>query len=130
VDYFFTGSGTVNYSAPSSGTFSGIAYYTNPDLVDVAGKNNKNPAESVDWSYNGNTPTFDITGLIFAPKATVNITGAINHAIGGYACIGFIVDNITVSGTGSVFPDPASQCPQAGLTLPTVTATVRTSLIQ
>ncbi len=130
VNYSFQGTGTADFSAPSSGTFSGIAVYYNPNLVDVAAKNNKNPAESVDWNYTGNGYQFDLTGLIFAPKSQIQITGAINHATAGYACIGFIVDSVQVSGTGAIFPDPASQCSLAGLTLPSVSAVVRTSLIQ
>jgi Flp pilus assembly protein TadG len=115
------GSGTIDFGAPTSGPWSGAALYQDPSLG----------ASSV--TYSGNKPTFNITGMIYAPKAAMTYSGAINHETGGYACIAFIVDSLLINGTGSIFDNPTSQCYQAGLSgLPTApnTVAVRQALVQ
>jgi hypothetical protein len=92
-------------------------------------------------TYSGSSPTFNITGLIYAPYAALTFKGAINHesglgktdGLGGLACIAFIADQLTVKGTGSIFANPTSQCNRAGLTnLPKTlgTVAVRQALVQ
>jgi len=118
---FLTGNGTIDYGAPTSGPWSGVALYQNP----LAGASNV--------TYSGNSPTFNITGLIYAPNASMTFQGAINHETSGYACIAFYVSDLLISGTGSIFANPTSQCNRAGLNgLPTApnTVTVRQALVQ
>jgi hypothetical protein len=118
---FITGSSTINFGAPTTGPWSGVALYQDP----ATGASSP--------SYGGNSPTFDITGLIYAPNANMAFIGAINHETGGYACIAFIVNTLTIKGTGSIFANPTSQCYRAGLSglepAPD-TITVRQALVQ
>jgi len=103
VAHSVTGSGVLDYSAPTSGTWSGVALYQDPRL-------NKNQ----DFTYSGNSPTFNITGMIYARNADVTISGAINHATGGLACLTFFVNTLLVNGTGSIFATPTIDCPRDG----------------
>jgi Flp pilus assembly protein TadG len=120
-----TGSGTLNIGAPTSGTWSGVALFQDPAAA-------TQPASGkFDITYTGNTPAFDLTGLLYMPKADLVISGAINHQIAGLACFGIVALDMAISGGGSIFPNPTSQCKLAGLTLPGVPGTeARPALIQ
>jgi len=98
-----TGAGTLDIAAPTSGTWSGVAIYQDPALT-----------KGVDVSYAGNSPTWDITGLVYMPHASLTLSGAINKSSVGLTCLELVVDNITINGTGSIFKND-SQCDQAGL---------------
>lgn len=95
----------IDYPAPMGGTWSGVALYQDPALTD-----------GVDMLVSGSNPEFNITGLIYAPKAEVELSGAINHATAGDACLAFVVDTLRINGTGSIFAYPTRQCDRAGLT--------------
>ena len=114
---FIAGNGTLEYSAPTSGTWSGVALYQDPAMKTLT-----NP------TYTGNSPTFDMTGLIYAPYANLTFKGAINHDLrtGGQACLAFVSYTMQTNGTGSIFANPTSQCGAAGLAgLPTAPNTVK-----
>jgi Flp pilus assembly protein TadG len=104
--YAPTGGGTLNVTAPTSGTWSGVAIYQDPSLT-VSG---------VNVSAAGNSPTWDITGLVYLPHSSVTFSGAVNKASNGLSCFDLVVDNVTINGTGSILNE--GQCPQAGLTMP------------
>jgi hypothetical protein len=72
----------------------------------------------VDISAAGNTPTWDISGLVYLPHASVTLSGAVNKSLSGFSCFDLVVDNILINGTGSIYKDN-TQCPQAGLAQPT-----------
>jgi len=95
----------IDFTAPNSGAWSGVAIYQDPDLT-----------TNVDMTVSGNDPEFNITGLIYAPEAVITLSGAINHATAGDACLAFVVDTLTVSGDGSIFAYPTRECDRAGLT--------------
>ena len=101
-----TGGGTFDITAPTSGTWSGVAVYQDPNLT-----------SGMDISAAGNSPTWDITGLIYLPHASVTFSGAVNKSSNGVACFALVVDNITINGTGSILSE--GQCNQAGLSMPT-----------
>jgi hypothetical protein len=76
-----------------------------------------------------------VQGLIYMPNGNFEVAGAIDMHTGGLSCVGVIAQTILVNGNGSFFNgDPlgvTAQCPQAGLTLPTVPGTgARLALIQ
>jgi len=127
---FPTGNGTLNYSAPTSGTWKGIALYQDPALV------NNNPTKcngssDLNWCSAGNSPGIYITGLIYMPKAEIDITGSINHQQNGFACFSTIALTIVMSGTNDIFANPTGQCNRAGLSLPGVPGTqTRLALIR
>src|SRR6185436_1044874 len=53
-----TGGGTMDIQAPKSGPWSGVAMYQDPSLT-----------SGIDMSEAGNSPTWDITGLVYLPHA-------------------------------------------------------------
>ena len=84
-------SGTLNFNAPTSGTWSGVAIYTDPSLT-----------KNVDFSYAGNSPTWDITGLTYFPHASATFSGAVNKSSNGASCFVLVVDNVLMNGTADI----------------------------
>jgi Flp pilus assembly protein TadG len=101
-----TGGGTLDIAAPTTGAWKGVAIYQDPSLT-----------SGVDISAAGNSPTWDITGLVYLPHASVTFSGAVNKSSNGQSCFAMVVDNVTINGTGSILAN--GQCAAAGLTLPT-----------
>jgi Flp pilus assembly protein TadG len=100
-----TGGGTLDIVAPTSGAWSGIAIYQDPALtagVDIAGA--------------GNSPTWNITGVVYLPHAAVAFNGAVSKATNGEACFGLVVNTIDVRGTAAIYP--SGNCVAAGVNLP------------
>jgi hypothetical protein len=104
--HIFTGNGTFDFAAPTSGPWSGVAIYQNPVLT-----------TGVDISNVGNSPTYNVTGLLYLPHSDVSIKGAINHKTGGDNCMSLAANTIDIRGTGSIFAAPTSECDRAGLVL-------------
>ncbi|HEV2363874.1 MAG TPA: pilus assembly protein TadG-related protein [Caulobacteraceae bacterium] len=98
-----TGGGVVDIAAPSSGTWDGVSIYTDPSLT-----------SGVDMSAAGNSPTLDLSGVLYMPHSSITLSGAINHATHGLSCFLLVDDNLTINGTGSIFSNPQGQCAQAG----------------
>jgi Putative Flp pilus-assembly TadE/G-like len=110
-----TGSGTLDIAAPTSGPWSGVAIYQDPKLTN-----------GVDISAAGNTPAWDITGLVYLPNASVTLSGAVNKAGFGQSCFAMTVKDITVNGTGMILPNGG--CIPAGLVMPNTTVPGRATL--
>jgi hypothetical protein len=100
-----TGGGTIDIAAPTSGAWSGVAVYQDPSLT-----------SGVDISAAGNSPTWDITGLVYLPHSSVTFSGAVNKSSNGASCFDLVVDNLLINGTGAILAK--GQCGQAGLTMP------------
>ena len=100
-----TGGGTLDFPAPTSGTWQGIAIYQDPALT-----------TGVDISAAGNSPTWDITGVVYLPHSSVTFSGAVNKSSNGASCFELVVDNITINGTADILPK--GECVAAGLNLP------------
>jgi Flp pilus assembly protein TadG len=98
-----TGNGTLDITAPTDGTWSGVAIYQDPSLT-----------KNVDISAAGNSPTWDISGLVYLPHSSVTLSGAVNKSSQGLRCFELVVDNLTVNGTGDIFAND-NQCDGAGL---------------
>jgi Flp pilus assembly protein TadG len=103
------GSGVLNITAPTSGTWKGIALYQDPNLTDPG----------ISFTYAGNSPTWDITGTVYFPNATIQFKGAINKSAYGASCLLFVVGSIVISGTADIEQTTAATCRTAGVTLPT-----------
>jgi Flp pilus assembly protein TadG len=58
-----TGGGTLDITAPTSGNWSGVAMYQDPALT-----------KGVDMSAAGNTPTWNISGLVYMPHASLTLS--------------------------------------------------------
>jgi hypothetical protein len=105
--HIITGGGTLDIAAPTSGVWSGVSLFQAPNLT-----------TNVDITYTGNSPTWNITGLVYLPNAAVTMKGAIGKATNGYACFTIVSESLLVGGTGSIFSGN-TECKLAGLTPPT-----------
>ncbi len=82
--------GKLDIAAPTSGPWSGVAIYQDPSLT-----------SGVDVSAAGNSPAWNISGLVYMPHATVTMKGAVDKATNGKACVVMVADNFQISGTGA-----------------------------
>jgi Flp pilus assembly protein TadG len=105
--YAPTGGGTLNVAAPTSGVWSGVAIFQDPKLT-----------TGVDISAAGNSPTWDITGLVYLPNSNVTFSGAVNKSSNGQSCV-LVVNTILINGTGSILS--TGGCAAAGLHMPSGT---------
>ncbi len=101
-----TGGGTLDIAAPTTGPWSGVALYQDPSLT-----------TNVNVSAAGNSPTWNLSGLVYLPHAKVKLSGAVNKSSQGQRCFAMVVDNITINGTGSIFAND-DQCQSSGLDMP------------
>jgi hypothetical protein len=111
--------GKLDINAPTSGPWSGVAIYQDPSLTN-----------GLDVAAAGNSPTWNISGLIYMPHASVNLKGAVDKAAHGNSCVVMVADNFTISGTAGILQTDIGQCTQAGLTMPTATVPGRSALVQ
>jgi hypothetical protein len=112
------GSGVLDVQAPTSGTWSGVALYQDPNLT-----------SGVDVSYAGNSPTWDISGLVYLPNASVTISGAVGKSSNGAACMVMVASSVLINGTGSFYSQTPAGCAQAGLNMPTATIPGTSTLV-
>jgi hypothetical protein len=102
--------GVLDINPPTTGPWKGVAIYQDPSLT-----------SGVDVSAAGNSPSWNITGLVYMPHATLTLKGAVDKSTFGKSCLVMVADNFQISGTGGVMKTDIGQCPQAGLTMPTAT---------
>ena len=110
--------GVLDIAAPKLGPWSGVAIYQDPSLT-----------TGVDVSAAGNSPTWNISGLVYMPHASVTLKGAIDIATAGKSCLVMVADNFQISGTAGIPKSDIGQCPEAGLTMPTATIPGRSVLV-
>jgi hypothetical protein len=120
--YAPTGGGTLDLAAPTTGTWKGVAIYQDPKL-----NHNNGEAPGVGIAAAGNSPTWDLTGLVYLPHSSVTFSGAVNKSTNGYSCFALVVDNVTINGTGSILDE--GQCQQAGLVQPNNSVPSRAKLV-
>jgi hypothetical protein len=100
--------GALNIAAPTTGPWAGVAIVQDPSLT-----------TGLDVSAAGNSPTWDITGLIYMPHASITLKGAIDKSTFGNQCVVMVADNFQISGTGGIMKTDIGGCPAAGLNMPT-----------
>ena len=110
--------GRLDIAAPTSGPWSGVALYQDPSLT-----------TGVDVYDAGNSPTWNITGLIYMPHASVTVKGAIDKSTAGKSCVVMVADNFQISGTAGILKTNIGQCPAAGLKMPTAIIPSRAKLV-
>jgi Flp pilus assembly protein TadG len=103
-----TNAGTLNFMAPTTGTWKGVAIYQDPSLT-----------KGVSFTYAGNNPTWDITGLVYLPHADAQFKGAVNKSSFGASCFALVVNNVLIDGTAHILE--TGGCAAAGLAMPTST---------
>jgi Putative Flp pilus-assembly TadE/G-like len=112
--------GILDIEAPKTGPFPGMAIYQDPSLT-----------RNVDFTYAGNSPTWDLTGGTYFPNADVTVSGVVNKSANGAQCFVMIAKDVLLNGNGAFYsqtPD-GSGCQAAGLTMPTATIPGRTKLV-
>jgi len=105
-----SGGGTIDIKAPdstSSSVWKGVAMMQDPKLT-----------TNVGFTYTGNDPTWDITGLVYLPKADLTFSGIVNKSSTGTSCFVLVSYTVLVNGTGQIFAN--TDCQTAGLTPPTL----------
>jgi Flp pilus assembly protein TadG len=102
-----TGGGTLTITPPTSGTWSGVAIYQDPSLSDSNG--------GLDVSAAGNSPSWNITGLVYLPNSDVTLSGAVNKNATG-SCFVMVMNDITINGTADI--EKTGGCAAAGLSMP------------
>ena len=117
--HIMTGGGTLDISAPlaGSGTWSGMAIYQDPALT-----------SGVDMANAGNAPTWNISGVIYVPNSDLLFKGIVNKANNGLDCFVLVDSTFQSSGTGTILENQ-SRCGSYGVTLPTTSTLVRTTLV-
>ena len=112
-----TGDGTLDFNAPKTGPWKGMAIYQDPKLT-----------TGVDIEEAGNSPTWKISGMVYLPQSSVTLSGAISKSSNGESCFGLVVKDLLINGTGAIMAH--GNCGEAGLNLPTGTsATGRGTLV-
>jgi hypothetical protein len=101
------GKGVLDITPPTTGPWAGMAIVQDPRLT-----------TGVDISSAGNSPTWNITGLIYTPHATITLKGAIDKSTNGQRCVVMVADNFQISGTGGILKTNVQNCLAAGLTQP------------
>jgi Flp pilus assembly protein TadG len=114
--HYATGGGTLNIQAPTSGPWSGVVYVQDPKLTN-----------GVDFTFTGNSPTWDITGLTYFPNANITFKGAVNKSSYGASCFVMTAYTLLISGTDQI--QETGGCPQAGLAMPTNQVGNRATLV-
>jgi len=114
-----TGS-SLDFNAPKSGDWSGVAIYQDPKLT-----------TGIDFTYAGNRPTWNISGLIYTPNASITLSGAINKSTNGATCLVMVTNDVTINGTGGIYQQSpnGSGCKDAGLNMPTAQIPGRAQLV-
>lgn len=118
TDYSSKPKGRIDIKAPTSGPWSGVAMYQDPALT-----------SGTSFTYTGNSPAWDITGLVYLPKADVTFSGIVNKSSNGSSCFMLISYTILVNGTGTIFANN-SGCETAGLDPPSSGGSTVTRLVQ
>lgn len=111
-----TGSGTLDIAAPTSGPWSGVMIYQDPKLT-----------TGVNISAAGSSPKWNITGLVYLPRASVTLNGAINKSSYGGTCFVLVVDDLVMMGAANIVAKGG--CVAAGLAMPTGSASGRGQLV-
>jgi Flp pilus assembly protein TadG len=110
---------TLDIAAPASTSTSvwkGIAIYQATNLT-----------QNVSFTFSGNKPTFNLTGMVYMPHADVTISGVVNKSTNGYSCFTMVSQSLLVNGTAQILS--RGECAQAGVTTPTANITGRTYLV-
>ena len=116
---------TLNIQAPSSSStapFPGMAIYQDPNL----------PAgHGVDLQYNGNRPTWDISGGVYLPNANVQVSGDVAQSSNGADCFVMVASTILINGTSNIYSQsPAGAgCKQGGTNMPIAYIPTRVQLV-
>lgn len=110
---YLEGEGSVGITAPKPNPSTGIADYKWLGFAVYV-----DPAKPrISFDQTGNSPSWNISGLVYMPEAIITIKGAVNKNATG-DCFAMVVYRITLKGTG--LPLKNGSCAKDGLLLPTI----------
>lgn len=100
------GGGGLDIQGATSGVWKGVALYDAPNIT-----------SGTDMLAAGNSPTWDISGLVYMPHSKVTLSGAVNKSSNGDSCFVLVSDSVLINGTGSILAHGG--CAKQGLNVPT-----------
>ena len=104
----------LNISSPQTGTWKGFT------IVDPL---------TTSITYNGNTPTWDLSGIAYFPKIDLQFSGIPNKAGSGYNCFILVANTVQFNGTAQLYANPTSQCTSQGSNPPQILTGFRAPLV-
>jgi len=110
------GSGALDITAPTTGTWAGVAMYQDPALT--IGIQMPDAARKPKWAF---------SGLVYLPRVDLDFRGSVGKSGSGKRCTVIVANSITIKGTGLVLS--TMECAAAGLTTPDNGATGRGDLV-
>lgn len=100
------GSGALDITAPTTGTWAGVALYQDPALT--VGVQMPNAASAPSWAF---------SGLVYVPHVDLDFRGSVGKGSAGKRCTVIVANSVTIKGTGLVLS--TVECGAAGLATPT-----------
>ena len=110
------GAGTLDITAPTTGTWAGVALYQDKALT-----------SGIDLPEAASMPNWKITGLIYTPNVDLTFKGSVGKSSSGSNCVVIVANSFTIKGTGLVLSQ--SGCAAAGLSPPSDGSAGRGSLV-
>lgn len=110
------GSGALDITAPTTGTWAGIALYQDPAVT-----------VGIQMPSAAGAPSWALTGLVYLPHVDLDFKGSVGKGSAGKRCTVIIANSVTIKGTGLVLS--TAECGAAGLTTPTNGAGARGVLV-
>ena len=109
------GSGVnFNIAGPTTGTWKGFALVDSP---------------TTGFTYSGNSPTWNLSGIAYFPNGDLNFSGVPNKAGSGYNCFVMVTHSVLFNGTAQLYANPTSQCTLAGVIPPQLLLGYRVPLV-
>ena len=116
--------GTLDISSPkgASAPFPGIALYQDPRLT---------WSPSIDFTYQGNNPSWLISGGVYFPNANLTVSGDVAQATNGEDCFVMVAGTVLINGTMNIYQQTptGSGCNLQGLDQPHTTIDDRGHLV-
>lgn len=113
--------GTLQIRAPTEGTWANIALFQDPTLTNRE-YNSGGKKQTINFTYAGNNPTWNISGVVYLPNATTDFRGVVGKYEDNVSCFVLMAYSISITGTGEFISDNTTEdCETEGYTIPTVT---------
>jgi hypothetical protein len=92
----------LNIASPRSGTWSGVAIYQDPRLA----------ASGTNLDFSENKLNLKVSGLFYATKANVTVSGDLTFAQSGEQCMALLVNSLLINGSVNI---STNNCAAQGL---------------
>jgi hypothetical protein len=113
--------GVLSIRAPTTGTWANIAMFQDPVLTNRE-YNSGGKKQTINFTYAGNNPTWNISGVVYFPNATTDFRGVVGKYEDNVSCFVLMAYSIAITGTGEFISDNTTEdCETEGYTIPEVT---------